>query len=162
MKTFKVTITGIQAHIKGDVFTNCTENDVLLILDKYHDIDYPMPKFDGQSYELNGDKYIRIEEEPLEYEDILFHFSSRHSKSDGWAKVVDSYKDGEIKAIEQFKEWEIEGEVKVNKIGTYNLYDIYECYVDSGSEDYFYFAIKRITINPTYFSRWMNLVNNFV
>lgn len=35
-----------------------------------------------------------------------------------------------------------EGEVTINKIGDYEGYTIYEAYKDSGSVDYYYFAIE--------------------
>lgn len=62
MKTYNVTITGQQKHIKGNVFENQTESQVKLIIDKYHDSSLPIPKMDGNSYELNGDLYIEIKE----------------------------------------------------------------------------------------------------
>lgn len=61
MKTYTVTITGQQSHIKGNVYENQTEAQVSEIINKFHDVDYEMPQFDGESYELNNDKYIRIE-----------------------------------------------------------------------------------------------------
>jgi hypothetical protein len=61
MKTYKVTITGQQKHISGNVFENQTESQVNAIIEKYIDSDCERPKFDGKSYELNNDQYITIE-----------------------------------------------------------------------------------------------------
>lgn len=60
MKTYTVTITGNQNHIKGDVYENQTESQVAEILNKYHDTDYPTPQMDGNFWELNCDKNICI------------------------------------------------------------------------------------------------------
>ena len=62
MKTYKVTISGVQSHIKGDVFESQTESQVESIINKYWDEDYPKPKYDGNNWELNGDQNICIEE----------------------------------------------------------------------------------------------------
>lgn len=62
MKTYNVTITGQQKHIKWNLFENQTESQVKLIIDKYHDSSLPIPKMDGNSYELNGGLYIEIKE----------------------------------------------------------------------------------------------------
>jgi hypothetical protein len=59
---YNVTIGGIQSHINGNYFENQTPNQVELILDKYLDADLPRPKFDGNYYDLNSDRVIKIEE----------------------------------------------------------------------------------------------------
>ena len=63
MTTYRVTITGNQKHIKGEVFENQTLAQVELIIDKFHDVDYPKPKIDGNNWELNNDKNICITDE---------------------------------------------------------------------------------------------------
>ena len=63
MKTYTVTITGQQSHIEGNLFENRTAEQVNTIIEYYWDTDYPRPQMDGNSWELNGDTYIRIEEE---------------------------------------------------------------------------------------------------
>lgn len=61
-KTYNVVITGIQQHIKGQTHKNISANYVQLLIDKMHDVDYPMPIADGNPYELNGDCNIEITE----------------------------------------------------------------------------------------------------
>ena len=63
MKTFKVTITGNQAHIVGNEWENQSSSNVENILNTYWDDQYPKPQKDGENWELNVDKNIRIEEE---------------------------------------------------------------------------------------------------
>ncbi|MGU3377641.1 hypothetical protein [Chryseobacterium sp. M5A1_1a] len=65
MKTYTVKITGQQDHINSlnNVFEHQTESQVNAIIEKYLDDDYSMPKFDGNSYELNNEYYIEIVEE---------------------------------------------------------------------------------------------------
>jgi len=70
------------------------------------------------------------------------HFENYYSAS--------SYQDGVNEAIKFFKYCGIDGEVTVDKIKEIKTYDeesnttitthIYECYVDSGSVDYFHFS----------------------
>lgn len=60
---FKVTITGQQKHISGNVYENQTERMVNAIIDRHLEQDYVRPLFDGNSYELNNDLYIKIEAE---------------------------------------------------------------------------------------------------
>lgn len=62
MKTYNVTIKGKQEHISGLEFKNHTESQVDAIIDKYHDAEYPKPQNDGNYWELNGDRNIKIEE----------------------------------------------------------------------------------------------------
>lgn len=62
MKNYNVTITGQQSHISGNSFENQTLEQVENILTKYWDTEYPKPLKDGESYELNNDQYIKIEE----------------------------------------------------------------------------------------------------
>ena len=62
MKTYNVTITGQQKHIKGNVFENQTESQVHQIIDKYISDSYDHPKFNGELFELNNDLYIEIKE----------------------------------------------------------------------------------------------------
>ena len=62
MKIYTVTITSQQSKIKGNVYKNQTESQIMTIINKLHDENYLMPKFDGESYELNNDSYIKIEE----------------------------------------------------------------------------------------------------
>lgn len=62
MKTYNVTLTGQQKHIKGGSFENQTESQVNSIIDKYISDDYERPLFNGNSFELNNDLYIKIEE----------------------------------------------------------------------------------------------------
>jgi len=59
---YNVTITGQQKHISGNEFLNQTEKQVNAIIEKYWDEDYPKPQIDGESWELNNDQYIKIEE----------------------------------------------------------------------------------------------------
>ena len=68
MKNHNVTITGQQKHISGNSFENQTESEVNAIIEKYWDEDYPKPQFDGESWELNNDQYIRIEKNMTENE----------------------------------------------------------------------------------------------
>jgi len=63
MKTYKVTIIGQQSYIIGKTFENRTKEQVNAIIDHYWDSYYYRPQMDGNSWELNGDTYIRIEEE---------------------------------------------------------------------------------------------------
>ena len=63
MNTYKVTITGQQKHIKGNLWNNQKIESINNMLSSYWDNDYPKPKLDGNSYELNGDQYITIEKE---------------------------------------------------------------------------------------------------
>lgn len=60
MENYTVTITGNQKHIQGEVFENQTLAQVELIIDKFHDTDYPKPQIDGNNWELNNDRNICI------------------------------------------------------------------------------------------------------
>ena len=63
MKTYNVTITGQQSHISEARFENQTESQVKAIIFNYWDSDHcPRPEFDGESWEINNDHYIKIEE----------------------------------------------------------------------------------------------------
>jgi hypothetical protein len=63
MKTYNVTLTGQQKHIRGKFYENVNANTVKLIIDEKQDIENcPIIKWDGNSYELNSDLYIEIKE----------------------------------------------------------------------------------------------------
>jgi hypothetical protein len=62
MKTYNVTIKGIQSHISGMYFESQTKSEVENILNQYLDLDFDKPEFDGNFWELNGDQNICIEE----------------------------------------------------------------------------------------------------
>lgn len=62
MKTYNVTLTGQQKHIKGNYFENQTESQINQIIDKYISDDYDRPKFNGDSFELKNDLYVEIKE----------------------------------------------------------------------------------------------------
>lgn len=57
---YKVTITGQQKHIIGNVYENQKERMVNGIIDRHLEQDHVRPLFDGNSYELNNDLYIKI------------------------------------------------------------------------------------------------------
>lgn len=59
-KTYTVVITGQQQHITGSTHEHISEAQLAEILNRYWDEDYPKPQPDGNSYELNGDRYITI------------------------------------------------------------------------------------------------------
>ena len=64
MKTYKVTITGQQKHIASINFEGRTAEQVEAIIDRYYEEkEGPRPQMDGNSWDLNCDQYIRIEEE---------------------------------------------------------------------------------------------------
>ena len=63
MKTYKVTISGIQSHINGNIYENQTISEVESIFNSYWDEDFPKPQIDGDNWELNGDQNICIEKE---------------------------------------------------------------------------------------------------
>lgn len=62
MKTYNVKITGQQSHISGSLFENQTANQVDSIIESYWDSEYDRPQLDGNSWELNNDQYITIED----------------------------------------------------------------------------------------------------
>lgn len=68
---------------------------------------------------------------------LNFKFQLKHTAPSGIAIVVSSNKEGLEHASEHFK-----GDFKTEIIGAKEGYYIYENYQDSGSNDYFYFAIK--------------------
>lgn len=71
---------------------------------------------------------------------ITFSIQNRHTLSTGIADVVDSISEGKVSAAMYFTEF-----VKSEATGYYSCfgksYTIYANYLDSGSEDYYYFAI---------------------
>jgi hypothetical protein len=77
-------------------------------------------------------------------ESIHFNIQGRHELHNGSADIINSA--SEIKSLFA-KEYNVSSNmVFVNKIGISNidgnLFEVYESYVDSGSDDYMYFAIK--------------------
>lgn len=62
MKTYNVTITSQQKGKSVNTFDNQTESQVNSIIEKYWDNDYERPLMNGESFELNNDQYIKIEE----------------------------------------------------------------------------------------------------
>lgn len=74
--------------------------------------------------------------------EINFKIQGRHTSHTGTAIIVDNYSEGLKLANDFFSEMEFDESMKTNKIGGQDGYAIYENYKDSGSVDYFYFAIK--------------------
>lgn len=84
---------------------------------------------------------------------IEFSFKLRHSTVAGTAKIIDRNSTYSFGTLRDEAE-EVFGNdlpVTINKIGVaeqresdgyMHVYDIYESYQDSGSEDYYYFAIN--------------------
>lgn len=77
-------------------------------------------------------------------ESIHFNIQGRHEVHNGSADIIDSA--SEIKSLFS-KNYNVSSDmVSVNKIGISNIdgvsYEVYESYVDSGSDDYMYFAVK--------------------
>jgi hypothetical protein len=71
--------------------------------------------------------------------EINFRIQGRHQSHHGTAVIVDNYSEGVIDAKNN-----LPGEgrtLTTEKIGGYDGFAIYENYYDSGSVDYFYFAI---------------------
>ena len=60
MERYTIVTTGQKSNTTRSTYVNRNMNEVLLILDSYWDEDYPRPKFNGESFELNGDLYITI------------------------------------------------------------------------------------------------------
>jgi len=58
---YNVTITKQQNSQDVRFYEDVTKNTVTSIIEKYHNEQFPFPKWDGESYELNSDEYIRIE-----------------------------------------------------------------------------------------------------
>ena len=85
------------------------------------------------------DGYIYIEGKGhVKTETLEFNITGRTEAHRGTATIVDNYRDGIVLANDAFSDFE--GDVICNRIGNCEGYTIYESYVDSGSEDYFYFA----------------------
>lgn len=70
---------------------------------------------------------------------LEFNIEGRTETHRGTATIVDNYKGGIALANDAFSDFE--GDVICNRIGKYEGYTIYESYTDSGSDDYFYFAV---------------------
>lgn len=73
--------------------------------------------------------------------EVLFSIQTKTERLTGQAIVVDTYSEGKEKALDFFNGF-IEGDFETNKIGSFDGYSIYENYIDSGSIDYFFFAIQ--------------------
>lgn len=58
---YNVTITKQQNPKDVRKYEDQTKNQVLLILEKYHNDQFLDPEWDGESHELNSDEYIKIE-----------------------------------------------------------------------------------------------------
>lgn len=58
------------------------------------------------------------------------------------AVIVDNYNEGLNQAETFFQENFEEINFKTNEIGNFEGYSVFENYIDSGSNDYFYFALK--------------------
>ena len=71
---------------------------------------------------------------------INFNIHGKHEFHSGEATIVDSYNEGITIAGNNVSIFN--GELKTNLIGGLDGYKIYENYSDSGSNDYYYFAIK--------------------
>lgn len=74
-------------------------------------------------------------------ETMNFKIQNRHTLHMGEALIFENYNDGTIYAENTLPG--TVGHLKTNKIGSYSEHDIYENYYDSGSVDYFYFALKQ-------------------
>lgn len=73
-------------------------------------------------------------------ETINFKIQGRHESQSGEATIVEDYNEGTIYVMNNVPwDWD---EIQTNKIGDFEGYSIYENYVDSGSDDYSYFAVK--------------------
>jgi len=77
-------------------------------------------------------------------ESIHFNIQGRHESHNGSADIIDTPL--EIKVMFAKKYNVFPEMVSVNRIGVANIedinYEVYESYVDSGSDDYLYFAVK--------------------
>ena len=71
---------------------------------------------------------------------IEFNITGKTETHRGNATIVANYLDGLTLANDEFSDFE--GEVKSCLIGKQAGFRIYESYVDSGSNDYFYFAVQ--------------------
>lgn len=71
---------------------------------------------------------------------INFKIQGNHESHHGSAVIVSDYNEG-INYSQNHLDC-ISDEIQSNKIGIYEGYFIYENYLDSGSDDYIYFAIE--------------------
>ena len=71
---------------------------------------------------------------------IDFTIQTSTERISGNAILVDTLYEGKEKATAFFAEFS-DKEFKSNKLGKFESYTIYENYTDSGSEDYFFFAV---------------------
>lgn len=71
---------------------------------------------------------------------INFKIQGRHESHNGEAVIVENYNEGTIYVENNLPG--LVGTLKTNKIGTYEGYEVFENYYDSGIIDYSYFAVK--------------------
>jgi|GEM_PF-6718658 len=72
---------------------------------------------------------------------INFRIAGQHENHSGSATVLSTASQVKAAAENAFKADGDQREVKINKIGNFNGHQIFEAYTDSGSNDYYYFAV---------------------
>jgi len=75
---------------------------------------------------------------------LNFKIQGQHTLTTGVAAVVAMYAVGKTMAISYFEEMGDERTVKISGVGHCQDHTVYECYTDSGSDDYYYFAVKSL------------------
>lgn len=74
---------------------------------------------------------------------IPFKHQGRHTTTNGEAIIANSHSHGSDMAKSNFLNNGDVRNVKIELLTIEKNHKIYECYTDSGSIDYFYFAIQR-------------------
>jgi hypothetical protein len=74
-------------------------------------------------------------------ETLNFKITGNHEVHTGEATILNDYNEGTIHALNNMPG--SMDALKTRKIGSFDGYDVYENYYDSGSSDYIYFAIEK-------------------